>query len=190
MELGDVPQPHFSLREMTSQTEPFKEKLILAVSFIFRAWFCSRSKTVQEVPAFFLLACTITLFIFTPFPVAANGIMDLDFGKDGLSATIEESSLKAVVEKIAEKEDIWIKGAEKLSKETYTVEFEDVSIREAVERMLSPFNCCYFLDQEGDLLGVIIVSKKHRRSQPQRIRRTKSSHRNIRTRSTRRARNR
>ena len=190
MELGDVPQPHFSLREMTSQTEPFKEKLILAVPFIFRAWFCNRSKTVQEVPAFFLAACIITLFILTPSPVAANGTMDLDFGKDGLSATIEESSLKAVVEKIAEKEDIWIKGAENLSKETYTVEFEDVSIREAMERMLSPFNCCYFVDQEGDLLGVIIVSKKNRRSQPQRIRRAKSPHRGIRTRSTSRVRNR
>ncbi|MCF8143917.1 MAG: hypothetical protein K9N21_08370 [Deltaproteobacteria bacterium] len=95
--------------------------------------------------------------------MAEAGTMDVAFGKDDLSATIEQSSLKAVIEKIAEKEDIWVKGAENLSDELYSVEFEDVSIRDAIERMLEPFNCCFFIDREGGLVGVIIVSKKDKR---------------------------
>lgn len=79
---------------------------------------------------------------------------------------IENASLKAVVEKIAKKEDIWIKGAKKLSGEVYSVEFEGVSVREAFKRMLSSFNRCLFIDRKGELLGVIIISKKKRRRMP------------------------
>lgn len=74
--------------------------------------------------------------------------------------------MKAVIEKIAKKKDIWIKGAEKLSGEMYSVEFDGVSVREAFKRMLSSFNRCLFIDRKGALLGVIIVSKKKRRSMP------------------------
>jgi hypothetical protein len=131
----------------------------------------TRLKYVQDGSLFFIALAFTALFILTHFSVSEAATMDLDFGKDGLSATIEESSLKAVIEKIAEKEGIWIKGAENLSDRIYSVEFEDVSIREAIERMLEPFNCCYFIDGEGELIGVIIVSKKSRRrlSQQRRI---------------------
>jgi len=101
--------------------------------------------------------------LFVSLTFAETGTMTLEFGTESLSAQIERSSLRSVLEAIAEKEDIWIKGAEHLSEETYSVEFEDVSIREAVERMLSDFNCCYFLDPQGDLVGVIVVSKKSQR---------------------------
>lgn len=120
-------------------------------------------KYVQDGFLFFIALATIALFILTHFSMAEAGTMDVAFGKDDLSATIEQSSLKAVIEKIAEKEDIWVKGAENLSDELYSVEFEDVSIRDAIERMLEPFNCCFFIDREGGLVGVIIVSKKDKR---------------------------
>jgi len=113
---------------------------------------------------FFLKVLIVTLFMLLPVTVAESGTMDLDFGKDGLSASIEDAHLKTVVEKIAEKNGIWIKGAENLSDEIYSVEFEAVSVREALERMLSPFNCCYFIDQKGKISGIIIVSRKSRRN--------------------------
>jgi hypothetical protein len=127
----------------------------------------TRLKYVQDGFLFFIALAFTALFILTHFSFAEAATMDLDFGKDRLSATIEESPLKAVIEKIAENEGIWIKGAENLSDQIYSVEFEDVSIREAMERMLEPFNCCYFIDREGELVGVIIVSKKSRRGLPQ-----------------------
>jgi len=42
----------------------------------------------------------------------------------------------------------------------YSVEFEGVRVREAFKRMLSSFNRCLFIDRKGELLGVIIISKK------------------------------
>ena len=122
---------------------------------------CFRLKIDQRIRACCLAMFLTLLFVSLTF--AETGTMTLEFGTESLSAQIERSSLRSVLEAIAEKEDIWIKGAEHLSEETYSVEFEDVSIREAVERMLSDFNCCYFLDPQGDLVGVIVVSKKSQR---------------------------
>ena len=125
---------------------------------------CLSSDTrLKNAPVGFLFF--IVSFLIAPPIIAWCGVaqattMDLTFGKDGLSATLEASSLKTVIERIAEKEAIWIKGAENLSDHTYSGEFVDVGIREAVVRMLEPFNCCYFYDGEGDLVGIIIVSKK------------------------------
>jgi hypothetical protein len=142
--------------------------LILGAVFMFPASTHNPLKYIQDGSLFFIALSATVLFILTHVSVVEAATMDLDFGKDRLSATIEESPLKAVIEKIAEKEGIWIKGAENLVDEIYSVEFEDVSIREAMERMLEPFNCCYFIDREGGLVGIIIVSKKSRRGSPQR----------------------
>jgi len=128
----------------------------------------TRVKNIQGILLFFLAVSITGVFISAPFSDADPGTMNLEFKKDGLSAQIEQSSLKTVIEAIAEKTGIWVKGAENLSNHTYSVEFEDIRIREAFERMLEPFNCCYFIDPEGEVLGVIIVSKKSRRISTQR----------------------
>jgi hypothetical protein len=120
----------------------------------------TRLKTTPAGFLFFIVSFLIVPLIIAWLGVAQATAMDLTFGKDGLSATLEASSLKTVIERIAEKEAIWIKGAENLSDHTYSGEFVDVGIHEAVVRMLEPFNCCYFYDGEGDLVGIIIVSKK------------------------------
>lgn len=128
----------------------------------------TRLRNIQGIFLFCLLVSIIGVFIMAPFSAADSGTMDLEFGKNGLSAHIEKSSLESVIKEIAEKTGIWFKGTENLSEQTYSVEFEDISIRDALERMLAPFNCCYFIDPEGEVLGVIIVSKKSRRYSSQR----------------------
>ena len=114
----------------------------------------------------YLLLISIIFFTSVPVSHADAGTISLDFKKEGLSATIEDASLKAVVEKIAKKEVIWIKEAKKLSGEMYSVTFEDLSIRDALERILSSFNYCLFLSRQGEVLGVIIVSKQGRKPIP------------------------
>ena len=131
----------------------------------FRALTYTRLRIVKTI-VFYLLLISIRFFTSVPVPHADAGTISLDFKKEGISATIEDASLKAVVEKIAEKEDVWIKGAKMLADEIYSVEFEGVSVREAFKRMLSSFNRCLFIDRKGELLGVIVVSKKRRRSMP------------------------
>lgn len=131
----------------------------------FRSLTYARLRTVKTI-VLYLLLISIIFFTSLPVPHADAGTISLDFKKQGISATIEDASMKAVIEKIAKKKDIWIKGAEKLSGEMYSVEFDGVSVREAFKRMLSSFNRCLFIDRKGALLGVIIVSKKKRRSMP------------------------
>jgi len=131
----------------------------------FRALTYTRLRTAETIELYLLLISIIS-FTLVPLPHADAGTISLDFKKEGISAIIENASMKAVVEKIAKKEDIWIKGAKKLSEEIYSVEFEGESVREAFKRMLSSFNRCLFIDRKGTLLGVIIISKKKRRSMP------------------------
>ena len=126
------------------------------------AW--ARLKATPAISVVFLIGSIFALFFSFPVTVTAAGTMELDLGRNALSARIENSPLKLVVEKIADKYGIWVKGAEHLSNETYSVEFEAVSVRQALERMLSPFNCCYFIDPKGKISGIIIVSKKNRES--------------------------
>jgi len=125
----------------------------------FRALTYPRLRTVKTI-VLYLLLISIIFFTSVPVPHADAGTISLDFNKEGLSATIEDGSMKAVVEKIAKKEDIWIKGAKKLSEEKYSVTFEDISIRDALERILSSFNYCLFLSRPGEVLGIIIVSRQ------------------------------
>ena len=131
----------------------------------FQALTYARLRTAETIVLYLLL---ISIIFFTSVLVAHAdaGTISLDFNKEGLSATIEDATMKAVIEKIAKKKDIWIKGAEKLSGEMYSVEFDGVSVREAFKRMLSSFNRCLFIDRKGALLGVIIISKKKRRRMP------------------------
>jgi len=119
----------------------------------------ARLKTAEAI-VLYLLFISIIFFMPIPVPYADAGTISLDFKNEGISATIEDASVKAVVEKIAEKEDIWIKGAKKLSGEMYSVEFEGLSIQDALERILSSFNYCLFLSRPGEVLGIIIVSRQ------------------------------
>ena len=145
-----------------------------------RALTYARLRTVKTI-VLYLLLISIIFFTSVSVPHADAGAISLDFNKEGLSATIQNASMKAVIEKIAKKEDIWIKGSKKLSEEKYSVTFEDLSIRDALERILSSFNYCLFLSRQGEVLGVIIVSRQRgkpiphkrsiRRRAPRRIRR-------------------
>lgn len=135
----------------------------------FRALTYARLKTAEEMILFIFLTSIISLAP-VPFTHAAPGTISLDFKKEGLSARIEKASMKDVIEKIAEREGIWIKGAEKLSEEVYSGIFEGLSIRDALKRILLSFNYCFFLDGEEKVLGVIVVGKRGRRAH-RRIRR-------------------
>ena len=131
----------------------------------FRVLTYTRLKTAETI-VLCLLLISIISFTSVPLPHADAGTISLNFKKEGISAIIENASLKAVVKKIAKKEDIWIKGTKKLSDEIYSVEFEGESVREALKRILSSFNYCLFLGPQGKVLGVIIVSKRGRKSIP------------------------
>jgi hypothetical protein len=127
----------------------------------FRALPCGCLKEAKASVLFLLVNC-ILFFIFFLFSHADARTISLDFQDEGLSANIKNAPMKAVIEKIVKKEDIWIKGAEKLSDEEYSVRFKGHSVREALERILSWFNYnyCLFLGRKGTVLGVIVLSRQ------------------------------
>lgn len=106
--------------------------------------------TIFLVQSFFSLT-------FASFVIAQAGEIDLDFENQSLSAHIERAPLKAVVEKIAKRKGIWIKGDQYLTDENYSVQFKNLSVEGALERILSSMNYCLILDQKNEVLGLILI---------------------------------
>jgi len=68
----------------------------------FRSLTYARLRTAETI-VLYLLLISIISFASVPLPHADAGTISLDFKKEGVSAMIENASLKAVVEKIDQK---------------------------------------------------------------------------------------
>jgi hypothetical protein len=66
-----------------------------------------------------------------------DGTIELEFQDNVFSADIEDAPLPAIVEKIEEKQDIWVKGIHRPPPREYSVEFEDIPLCDGIERILS-----------------------------------------------------
>jgi hypothetical protein len=121
-----------------------------------------------------IIKTMLILVIASPFfsskssSVAAERLkISFDSDKRTISADIKQASLESVIEKIGKEKGIWVKGSQYLSGKIISVEFEDLSIKEAMTRILYELNHSLMFDQKGKLLGVIMVrtdDSKWRRS--------------------------
>ena len=106
--------------------------------------------------------------------------MNLRFSGDTLTAEIEDTPLKAVLEEIEDKKGIWFHVCSKgsLEGERISIQFKDLSIRGALERILSSMNYSLIFDQ-SNVLGVMLMGKTagtrtRTRTAPRRTRRNPS----------------
>ncbi|MBW1681334.1 MAG: hypothetical protein JRJ35_11730 [Deltaproteobacteria bacterium] len=78
--------------------------------------------------------------------------------QDGLvSARLQDEPLESVLARIEKEKNVWFKGIEACKGRSVTVEFSDLPIRQAVERILSSTNYCLVFDKGGRLKGVFIL---------------------------------
>jgi hypothetical protein len=114
--------------------------------------------------AFFIVLTGFVSFFSISFPImAGNTAMDLDFGKQTVSANIRGVPLRGIVERIKSETDVWfkvwIKDKESLLDEPVSVQFKDIPLSKGLERIFSRLNHSLVFDNSGRLLGVILLGK-------------------------------
>ena len=107
-----------------------------------------------------LLVAFLLFFSLSTHSLADEGSMNLRFSGNTLTAKIEDTPLRAVLEEIEEKKGIWFhvcsKGA--LEGERISIQFKGLSIKAGLERILSSMNHSLFFDQSS-VLGVMLMGK-------------------------------
>lgn len=78
---------------------------------------------------------------------------------DYISANLKGASLKAVFEALEREKGIWFKGNRSFFEEKVTVQFTDLSLEDALKRILSSMNYCLVFERDGALVGAMLIGK-------------------------------
>jgi hypothetical protein len=111
----------------------------------------------------FTVLITILLIFGCPNVSAANEESNiLVLRRAALTANLHEESLKNVFEWLHKETGIWFRVAEPELDEKVSVQFENLSIREGLKRILHTMNYSLLFDQNNNLLGVFVFGKANR----------------------------
>jgi hypothetical protein len=102
--------------------------------------------------------CLALLFLLCSAK-AEEMVMDLNIKDNTISANLIEAPFKDIIEKIEKEKGIWFKGSDSITDEKLSVQFQDLSLQEALGRILSVLNYSLIFDKDSKLVGVFIVGK-------------------------------
>ncbi|NIM99572.1 MAG: hypothetical protein GTO24_16315 [candidate division Zixibacteria bacterium] len=105
-----------------------------------------------------LVICFSFLNAFPPI-LAGGEHIDLKLEGEVLSAELSEIPLKIILEKLEREKGIWFKGDSSLLEKEITVQFTDLSVTEALKRILRSMNYSLVFDRDGELAGVVLVGR-------------------------------
>ena len=107
-----------------------------------------------------LLATGACLWALSKASPAQEGNIYLRFTEHAFTARIEDAPLQTVIDRIKEERDIWFRVWSKgsLEDEKISVTFNDLSIKDGLERILSSMNYTLFFDESG-VVGVMLLGK-------------------------------
>lgn len=111
---------------------------------------------------------TIFIFLLTVFSLtgfissldAAGKKTDLSFTGKNFSANLNNVTIAETFEQIKKSKGIWISGEESLLKEKVSAHFENLPFVDGLRRILQTMNSVLIFDKNGEVQGVMLVSKK------------------------------
>jgi hypothetical protein len=86
------------------------------------------------------------------------GRIELSMSDQTLSASIRSAPLRDVISRVENELGIWIQGTHHVTDETLSLEFESMRVDKGLDRILSSTNYSLVFDEQGDVLGVILLS--------------------------------
>jgi hypothetical protein len=107
----------------------------------------------------FLIACFFFLAEFSPIH-AGIGEAELQLKGQTLSAQLNKTSLRAILEKLRKEKGIWFKCKETLLEEKISVRFKNLSLEEGLNRIFSFMDYSLIFDRNNQLEGILIIGKK------------------------------
>ena len=118
-----------------------------------------------------LLVCAVLLFSLPGTTASQGSTLHLDFKKGTLSADIDDTPLRAVLDAIKKQKGIRFqtkKGGDSLLNQEISVQFEELPMQDALGRILTGVNHCLVLS--GDSVFSVMLYGKVKK-QPYRRRR-------------------
>lgn len=112
--------------------------------------------TFQALPAIWLISCCL----LSAFAEVKN--ITLDFEGATFTAILEQEPLRNVIEKVRNETGIWVRAPGSLLDERVSVQFENLSIRQGLKRILRTMNYSFLFDQDYNLIGVFVFAKANR----------------------------
>ena len=106
-----------------------------------------------------LASCSFLVIALSPFPASGRTI-DLTIEGDALSANLKGTPLKEILEELEKETGIFWRVYEGVLDERVTVQFEALSLKNGLKRILSSTNYCLVFDSKERLNSVIIVGRK------------------------------
>ncbi len=116
----------------------------------------------QKATAFTALTTILVIFYFLIVVAASEESSTLVFQGATFTAILDEESLKNVFEKVQKETGIWFRVAESELDERVSVQFENLSIREGLRRILRTMNYSFLFDQDNNLTGAFVIGKANR----------------------------
>ena len=99
------------------------------------------------------------LILFHPDMVGAERV-DIQFDQMRLSAKLNKVPLEKVCHKISQESGIWFNGFVSSAKIQVSVQFTDLSMEEALKRILAATNYSLVFDETEAVIGVKIIGNK------------------------------
>jgi len=100
-----------------------------------------------------------TLFAATIPAYSAQGISELQFSSQSISAEIEGATLETILNKIIAKKGIWFKGSQSVLQEKVNTRFVDLPIEYGLKKILRNLNYSLIFDENQSVVGVIVLGR-------------------------------
>ena len=88
--------------------------------------------------------------------------ISLIFQESTCTALLEQEPLKNIIEKVRRETGIWIRAPESVLDERVSVQFKNLSLKEGLRRILRTMNYSLLFDQDGNLIGALVVAKANK----------------------------
>jgi len=108
------------------------------------------------------VSCLSTLFLLTFFHLnpAWAEVVDMQFDGGRLSANLHRAPLRLVLEKMKKEKGISFTASTALLDDTVSVKFANLSLEEALKRILAHSNYSLVFGENEELIGAMIIEKE------------------------------
>jgi len=117
----------------------------------------------KNAMVFLSLTTILVLSKYLIVVAASEEINALVFQGATVTANLKEVPLKTVFEKVQKETGIWFKVAESEVDERVSIQFENLSVKEGLKRILRTMNYSFLFDQDNHLIGAFVFGKTNRK---------------------------
>ena len=116
----------------------------------------------QKAKVFLALTTILVLSNYLIVVAASEESNTLVLQEETVTASFKETPLKTVFEKIQKETGIWFRVADSELDERVSIQFENLSVKEGLKRILRTMNYSFLFDQDNNLIGGFVFGKTNR----------------------------